>query len=180
MESQVGPPFDEDELNDPLTDEVERWAERERRRRQRWLQGPTVAERRAARGPGSGVDDMPTDEEIELEVERIRQRRQAWVNGPSAEEKKAWMRRQARSRPQSNDPYSGTSYSGAGYSGPDAQDAEDLARRLRRDVFRAYAGAVKTIVDGPFDVWARLVSAGRDVEAEVYRPRRQRRITTDD
>jgi hypothetical protein len=79
--------------------DVEEWAEREHRRRQGWLAGPSEAERyeyavmnRARGGLASLVSLgspplMPTDAEVDEWAARETARRQAWVDGPSQTER---------------------------------------------------------------------------------------------
>src|SRR5512135_2674640 len=91
----------------PIDDEAEAWAERERKRREEWLQGPTGEEKaawaRAQRWRGRiGLAESPlppSKEEVEAWAESERKRRAAWVAGPSEEDKREWARRRAAAGP---------------------------------------------------------------------------------
>ena len=75
--------------------EVEAWAERERKRRQAWLDGPSEAERarmrkRLVRRAAQHEDDEALepetlDEQVERWARREHERRAAWLAGPDPE-----------------------------------------------------------------------------------------------
>ncbi|HJQ31320.1 MAG TPA: hypothetical protein VJ866_04025 [Pyrinomonadaceae bacterium] len=157
----------------PTRDDVEEWAERERRRRQAWLEGPSEEERHEwarreyeHRG-GEGARALwPADEEVKEWAERERRRRQAWLEGPSEEERREWARRERRRREQRD-----------WYDGPGDWDEDPSVARLRRDVQLAAEGAARILWEWPFWTWSRLVRAGRDHEERFNTPFRTRRIT---
>lgn len=78
--------------------EVEAWAERERRRRAEWLEGPGEQEKqdwaiRYRRRAALGLEESrlgPSPEEIGAWAERERRRRKEWAEGPGDEEKRRW------------------------------------------------------------------------------------------
>ncbi len=89
----------------PSNDDLERWVERERNRRQAWAAGPTEAEKRdwatgecrrsmRATPVGSATALAPTESEIEEWAEQERRRRQRWLEGPTLAEKQDWARRE--------------------------------------------------------------------------------------
>jgi hypothetical protein len=88
----------------PLPEEADAWASRERKRREAWLAGPTQFEqeewaRRRQRRLTFGYEETalgPSTEEIAEWAEREHKRRQAWLAGPTDEEKREWGRRQSR------------------------------------------------------------------------------------
>jgi hypothetical protein len=85
----------------PTQDEVTAWAERERARRQAWLEGPSQVEkdewvRRSRRRAAFSIGESrlaPAPDEIEAWAERERKRRQAWAAGPDEAERREWARR---------------------------------------------------------------------------------------
>jgi hypothetical protein len=89
----------------PTPEEIEAWAERERKRRQAWAEGPSEEEKqdrahRWRRRAMFGLEESrlgPTREDIESWAERERKRRAAWIAGPTEDEKRDWARR-ARGR----------------------------------------------------------------------------------
>jgi hypothetical protein len=88
----------------PLPEEADAWASRERKRREAWLAGPTQFEqeewaRSRERRQRFGYEETalrPAAEEIAHWAEREHKRRQAWLAGPTDEEKAEWGRRQSR------------------------------------------------------------------------------------
>ena len=112
----------------PTPEETAAWAERERKRRQAWAEGPSEEEkqdraRRWRRRALFGLEESrlgPTREDIESWADRERKRRAAWLAGPTGDEKHEWARR-AR---------------GNGPLAPSPDEVEDWARReqqRRRD-----------------------------------------------
>jgi hypothetical protein len=175
----------EDDYSDvaPFDEEIEEWAERERKRRQAWLQDPTEEEKRAwaharrheARSAEPGLATSgPTGEEIEEWAERERKRRQAWLQGPTEEEKRAWARSHGRRRPRA-------SYIGPTWRGPDEvtdryELADETVRRIKRETELASKGAWRWMMEAPYWYWAKLVDAGREWEEGYERTERPRRI----
>jgi hypothetical protein len=89
----------------PSDDDLDRWTERERSRRQAWAEGPSEAEkrdwaraerRRSMRAPQGGVATAlaQTESEVEEWAEQERRRRQRWLEGPTEAEKQEWARRE--------------------------------------------------------------------------------------
>jgi hypothetical protein len=119
------------------TDEpVERWAEREHKRRRAWLEGPTEWEKREwarqehrrleVRHMFSGpTAPGPTDEEVEEWAEREHKRRNAWLKGPTEQEKRDWARRE-QMRLEAKDQF------GPPALEPTDEEVEDWADRERK------------------------------------------------
>ena len=87
----------------PTQEEIDAWAERERRRRAAWLAGPSEEDRRAwARHyrwrAALGLEESrlgPLPEEVDQWAEREHKRRQEWISGPTDAEQREWLRRHA-------------------------------------------------------------------------------------
>jgi hypothetical protein len=88
----------------PTPEEAEAWADRERKRRQAWAEGPSEEEKQERarswrRRAMFGLEESrlgPTREDIESWAERERKRRAAWLAGPGEGEKREWARRARR------------------------------------------------------------------------------------
>jgi hypothetical protein len=168
----------------PTDEDVDDWAERERRRREAWLKGPTDEEKRAwaaSRRRQAGDVEVgltlsgPTDEEVEEWAERERKRREAWVQGPSEQERRAWARSARRRRPRAA-AYSAPRRSAAYEDEMLAPPPEDTLRRLRRESELASKGLWHWASSAPYWYWAKLVDSGAEWEEGYEASERPRRI----
>jgi hypothetical protein len=172
----------------PSDEDVEAWAEEERKRRQAWLAGPSAAEKhdwamweRSTRGPGA---IGPTDEEVDDWAESERRRRQAWLDGPSEAEKEEWVReRDAEEmrwdrtyRPYGRKRYDRYEDDRYAYRGPFGYADEETVRQLRRDAWLMRVGALYSLREAPFRFAAALRGAGLEWEDRFCRPERRERV----
>jgi hypothetical protein len=103
MDSE-GPRDFREEAPEPTQEEIDGWAEREHRRREAWLAGPSDAEkqewaRHCRYRAFLGLAESrlpPSREDVGLWAERERKRREAWLEGPTEDEKQDWARRYRR------------------------------------------------------------------------------------
>jgi hypothetical protein len=155
----------------PSPEDIAQWADREHKRREAWLAGPTDQEKRdwARRYgrrmfAGSPESDLsPTATEVEEWADRERRRRQAWLAGPTEDEKERWIERQT----------------GGPWDLADAMmesELVDSARRLARDVDLATKGSVDALLRAPLAIWSYLVRSGRSFEDDLYQPPPRRRV----
>jgi hypothetical protein len=162
----------------PIDEEVEEWAERERRRREAWLSGPSELEKRdwarqqyhhrmESEDYSEPVTPI-TDEEVEEWAERERKRRQAWLSGPSELEKRDWARRQYHRRR--------THYSDYPYEESRDETVSERSFAVEREAELAAKGFISWFLEWPHHLWANMVETGRETEDKLYRPTRRRRI----
>jgi hypothetical protein len=167
-------------VSEPTDDDVERWADDERRRRQAWLEGPTEREKlewaavqRRRREARSRTQDPavsgPTDDEVEAWADEERRRRQAWLEGPTELEKLEYAHRERRR------------VGARGGHHLDDRFLEDLefdatAWNLHRELELARHGGMKLLADWPVWAWWRLRRAGRAWEAGFFDVPPRRRI----
>lgn len=182
------PLADDDPDLDPIDEDAEDWAARERERRRAWLEGPTDAEKRAwARSRQREAGDLepglaasgPTDEEVEEWAARERERRRAWAEGPTDAEKRAWARSRrgrggrGRSARRGKHPLEDALY------GP---PSEETMRRIWREGELATKGLFSWLTGAPYSYWDDLVESGLEEEAEYEasgRPPRRIRLYSD-
>ena len=144
----------------PSDDEVEAWAERERRRREEWVAGPTEEEKlewsRSQRRRRRDDDD---DYDYVLRPAGFRRRRDddggEWLWNPMMPFLMPPAPRRRRSRDEEDD---------------------SVARRLSREAVQAAEGALDMAANWPYRAWSNLVRRGRDWEEDDYEPSRPRRI----
>jgi hypothetical protein len=144
----------------PTPEDIESWAERERKRRAAWVAGPGEDEKRewARRIRGRG-ELPPSPDEIGEWARREQQRRRDWLAGPSEDEKQEWALRQGR---EQGDVREG--------------DLSETARRLFREAELAGKGSLFALTTAPAALWSYFVRAGRAFEEEFYQPARRRRV----
>ncbi len=160
----------------PSPEEIELWASRERKRREKWLEGPTEDEkqdraRRHRRRTVAGVSEPslpPTAEEIEAWAAREAELRREWLAGPSEEEKRRWARRQA----------GGLLTEWSDWMRPPSGESElfDAAHRLLREAELAGRGSLYALSRAPLALWSYFVRAGEELEEELPREPRRRRV----
>ncbi len=151
-------------------DDIEAWAERERMRRQHWLEGPSRwerlrwAESRSMR-PRHPEDDPraygPSDEEIDQWAAEEKARRQRWVEGPSELERLRWADRESRRRRRRAE------------AAEWEDDDWDPGRRAMADADRAVEGLVSAILSVPYRTLGQLIEMGEDAR---YQRTKRRRI----
>ena len=178
----IAPDQDTREVNStyrsPSADvDVDQWAQRERKRREAWLHGPTDQEKRdyaqrlfdKARASGPANDEA-AEYEVECWAQLEHKRRQEWIAGPSDEEKFEYIRNYRRRSERNR----------ASADCPPSIEPERIARKLTRETELASKGLASSLLELPFVAWSRLIKAGQDWEAEYYQPTRRSRISYSD
>jgi hypothetical protein len=160
--------------------DVDEWADREHKRRQAWLNGPTETEKRAWARRYRGRYGAPrfedpydydvyeaSDQDVEKWAAREHRRRQAWASGPTEAEREDFAIRTAP-RQSSYGPVIGDDY----YT-----SYTDSIDRMRREAYLAAEGAWSWLTDTPYRLWSELTDAGRAWESGYGMPSRRRRVS---